>query len=93
MHTGMSSNTEQIVKYNTSEKRLFRKTLQFCRNVQYQGSTKQKGSGDDYVNVWQHQKFMTSHYVMHVRKRWEALHDGNTVNTGPSFSSLPRNSK
>ena len=20
-------------------------------------------------------------------KRWEALHDGNTVNTGPSFSS------
>ena len=24
-------------------------------------------------------------------KRWEALHDGNTVNTGPSFSSARTN--
>ena len=26
-------------------------------------------------------------YALAYGKRWEALHDGNTVNTGPSFSS------
>ena len=30
---------------------------------------------------------VTLWYALAYGKRWEALHDGNTVNTGPSFSS------
>ena len=39
--------------------------------------------------MYQHKNYdVTLCHALAYGKKWEALHDGNTVNTGPSFSSL-----